>query len=121
MARQDFIDQLKALNYTVEDRNEGRLVFPYMVPVGRFIGQEIRLGFEVADDFPLNPPGGLHLAPRLMPLTGSTPNPPAPGINESPSFGPEWQYWSRPFPDWDKTDRTVRAYLAHIRHIFDTI
>lgn len=41
MARQDFIDQLRALGYTVEDRGENRLAFQYTIPVGKFATKEI--------------------------------------------------------------------------------
>jgi hypothetical protein len=44
---------------------------------------------------------------------------PSGGIHAS-DFGDGWQYWSRPFSNWNRTDRTVRAYLSHIRHLFDT-
>ncbi len=65
MARQDFIDQLEALGYKVEERGDFRLAFRYIVPIGRFEGKEILLGFIVTDDFPLNPPSGPHLWPQI--------------------------------------------------------
>jgi hypothetical protein len=118
MGRKDFVEQLEALGYRVEDLGDNRLAFRYIVPVGRFRGQETRLGLIVADDFPLNPPGGLHVSPRLLPIhPGNNLPHPQGGVHESP-FGPEWQYWSRPFPSWQKTDRTVAAYLGHIRDLF---
>lgn len=119
MARQDFIHQLTALGYTVEDRGENRLAFQYTIPVGKFATKEILLGFVVGDDFPMNPPSGPHLSPQLLPLNTNTNIHPAGGVHTSP-FGPEWEYWSRPFPDWHTTDRSVRTYLSHIRHLFDT-
>lgn len=119
MARQDFITQLQQLGYTVEDRGENRIAFPYKVPVGRFLGQDIWLGFVVGDDFPLNPPSGPHVSPQLLPLNTVTNVHPAGGIHPS-LFGPEWEYWSRPFPEWHTTDRSVRTYLSHIRHLVDT-
>lgn len=120
MARKDFIEQLQALGYAVEDKGENQLAFPYTVPVGKFANQEIQIGFVVGDDFPFTPPSGPHISPRLLPINpaGAVPHP-AGGVHESP-FGPEWQYWSRPFPNWQTTDRTVRTYMAHIRHLFDT-
>ena len=47
MARQDFIDQLKALGFAPEDLGANRVSFPYTIPVGKFIGQQIKLGFVV--------------------------------------------------------------------------
>jgi hypothetical protein len=120
MPREDFVGQLKSLGYVSEDRGNGRITFQYIVPSGRFASQEITLGFIVHDDFNLNPPGGLHVSPRLLPQHPSNDLPhPAGGVHESP-FGPDWQYWSRPLSHWTQTDRTVRAVLAHVRRLFDT-
>jgi hypothetical protein len=63
MARKDFVDGLTALGHEPEDRGDGRIVFRYTIPVGKFAGRELHLGFQVADDFPLNPPGGPHFTP----------------------------------------------------------
>lgn len=120
MARQDFVDQLKALGYQPQELGENRLCFEYTIPVGKFIGQNIRLGLVVGDDFPATPPGGLHISPHLLPLNGNGGVlHPAGGIHASP-FGSDWQYWSRPCPDWPKTDRTVRVYMAYIRRLLET-
>jgi hypothetical protein len=119
MARQDFIDQLQALGYAVKDHGENRIAFAYTVPVGKFANTEITLGFEVPADFPLTPPSGPHILPRLLPNNTSSSVHPAGGVHNS-GFGSDWHYWSRPFPDWQTTDRSVRIYLAHIRHLFDT-
>lgn len=106
------------MRYQVETAGEDRVSFPYTIPVGPLTGREIRLGFLVPGDFPLTPPSGPHVSARLHPLQsgGSHPNG---GILDS-SFGPDWQYWSRPHPNWASTDRTVRAYLAHVRQLFAT-
>lgn len=120
MARQEFIDELAALNYDVQDHGDGKVSFPYTVPVGRFAGQAIRLGFALGDDFPAAPPSGPHMSPRLLPLHPGQEIPhPLGGVHESP-FGPDWEYWSRPFQDWGGTDRSVKAYMAHIRTLFET-
>lgn len=118
MARKDFIDQLEALNYKVEERGDNRLAFRYTIPVGPFVDREIWLGFIVGDDFPLTPPSGPHISPQLLPLNTSSNQHPHGGIHLS-DFGPEWEYWSRPFQGWATTDRTVKAYMAHIRALFN--
>lgn len=129
MARKDFAEQLTALGYKVEERGENRLAFRYIIPVGRFEGQEIWLGFVANDDFPANPPSGPHLSPRLLPLHPGNDLPhPQGGVHESPfdtsqSGGPktdQWEYWSRPCNGWAATDRTVKAYMAYIRTLFAT-
>lgn len=120
MARSDFITQLQALGYNVEDKGGNRLAFRYIIPLGRYAGQDIWLGFEVGEDFPATPPGGPHVSPRLLPLNNTQGVPhPIGAIHES-TFGEGWEYWSRPFPVWPDTDRTVIAYMRHIRRLFDT-
>ena len=123
MARSDFIQQLTDLGYQIQllDPAKGRLSFPYEIPVGRLIGTRIRLGFVIADDFPLNPPSGPHISPRILPLNPQYNTHPNGGVHESPDFGDDWEYWSRPFEGWAKTDRSVRTYMAHIRHLLDTL
>jgi hypothetical protein len=88
------------------------------VPVGRFIGQKVKVGFQVNDDFPANPPGGPHISPRLLPLKSGGEHPSG-QVHASP-LGDDWEYWSRPYPEWHRTDRSVKAYMAHVRHLFDT-
>lgn len=119
MARADFIRQLEALGYKVEDLGENRLAFKYRVPVGKMIDKEVSIGFVVGDEFPASPPSGPHISPRLFPNQSGGTHPTG-GIHNSP-FGDEWHYWSRPYNGWAKSDRSVRAYLAHIRHLFDTL
>jgi hypothetical protein len=85
-------------------------VVDYVIPVGPEPGRRIRLGFVVPPDFPLTPPSGPYVSPRLGHPHGA--------VNEAPQFGPDWEYWSRPFPGWQLSDRSVRTYIAHIRHLF---
>ncbi len=120
MGREEFINELKLLGYEPEVRNGNQVAFRYTIPVGKFAGRAIWLGFDVSGDFPLNPPGGPHVSPHLMPSNTNAGAHPNCGIHAS-SFGNEWQYWSRPFPNWSATNRTARVYMAHIRHLFDTL
>jgi hypothetical protein len=121
MARKDFMDQLVSLGYTVEERGENRIAFRYVVPVGKLRGQEIWLGLVANDDLPLNAPSGPHVSPRLFPIHPANDLPhPLGGVHESP-FGPDWQYWSRPFQVWGNTDRSAAAYMSHIRDLFSKI
>ena len=119
MARSDFIKQLEGLGFKVEEPTPDRIVFQYTIPVGRFMGKEIKMGFVVQDGFPVSPPTGPHISPRLLPQNPVSGPHPTHGVHDSP-FGAEWQYWSRPHTAWATTDRSVRAYMAHIRHLFDT-
>ena len=121
MAKQDFINQLIELGYEARDMGDNKIVFKYMIPIGKLVGQEITIGFLVKDDFPANPPSGPHVSPRILPINTNSGSHPNYGIHESKQFGSDWEYWSRPFPEWGKTDHTVRTYLAHIRHLFETL
>lgn len=120
MGRQQFIDELTAMGYQPGSRGDNLVAFRYTIPVGKFIGKEIDLAFAVNDDFPINPPGGPHVSPCLLTLNPSGGSHPNCGVHNSP-LGEGWQYWSRPFQNWPGTKRTVRDYMAHIRHLFDTL
>jgi hypothetical protein len=114
---------LQDLGYAVEDRDETRLTFSYIIGAGRFNGREIRIGLEVPADFNVTCPTGPHLSPRLIPINGN-----GAGNDravESPSFGPDWEYLSRPFGDqqsgWGRTNRTVKGYLRHVKRIVEQL
>lgn len=122
----DFITQLRAFGYDVEERSGNRVVFPYTIPIGPRLGEQVHLGFVVPTDFPLSPPSGPYVSPLLLPINpNQSVGHPVGGVHPANSFGldwgADWEYWSRPFPDWPGTDRTVRAYMAHIAHLFETL
>jgi hypothetical protein len=121
MARADFSAQLKALGYEVTDHGDGRVSFPHIIETGRFAETAIHLGFIAPEDFPASPPTGPHISPRLLPINTTAGPHPAHGVHESNQFGSDWQYWSRPMNHWSSTDRTVKAVIAHVRHLFDTL
>jgi hypothetical protein len=120
MAKIDFITQLQALNYTVSEPAANFLSFEYEIPCGRFEGRKVFLALEVHDTFPMSPPPGPHFKEKLLPVTGHGGTHPYGAIHNSP-LGSEWQYWSRPFREWNKTGKTVEVYLAHIRNLLATI
>jgi hypothetical protein len=84
------------------------VVFPYVIEVGGRAGQQIQVGLAVPRDWPLTPPPGPHLSPRLGHPRGA--------VHDSP-LGPGWEYWSRPVPNWPH-DRSLRGYLRHLRTLF---
>src|SRR5664280_2792722 len=85
MSKESFIQEFIALGYTPEVRKDDFLVFPYVVPVGKFAGKEIKLGLQVFGDAPINPPPGPHVSPRLLPQHPSSDLPhPAGGVYDSP-------------------------------------
>src|SRR5689334_22555744 len=112
MAKSDFLNQMQALNFQIQELADDFFVFPFMIPVGKFRGQAVKMGLQVHDSFPINPPPGPHFSPLLMPVTGGGGCHPFGAIHPS-ALGPEWEYWSRPFKDWNRTDKTAKTYLAH--------
>lgn len=88
--------------------SDGFAVFPYVIQVGRLAGEEIHVGLAIPGDWPMSPPPGPHVKPRLGHPYGS--------VHTSP-LGPDWEYWSRPIPNWPR-DRSMRAYLRHLRTLF---
>ena len=118
MGQADFINQLRELGYAVDALDADKLSFPYEIPVGRFTGHNIRLGFHVPGDFPLTPPSGPHLTPHLLPMNPGAPG--HPGRVADSDFGSDWQYWSRPFQKWPGTNKTAKDYMRYIRHLFET-
>lgn len=122
MAAHDFVDQLRALGHDVRERAKDLIELSYLIPVGPRTGERVHLAFAVPPDFPLQPPSGPCVSPHLLPLhPDQSVGHPIGGVHPAPHLGDGWQYWSRPFPGWHQTDRTARAYMAHIRHLFATL
>lgn len=116
MARVDFIDQLKALGFETQELNHSIVSISLVVTIGKNRGKQVSLGFQVQDDFPMNCPAGLHFnASGIEDWKEPTQN-----VSNSP-LGSGWRYWSRRFPDWNRTDRTVKTFLAHVRNILTQI
>lgn len=115
-----FAEQLQKLGFDVIEK-ENKLSFPFKVQTGRLKGQEITLGFILSGDFMLNPPSGPHVRPRLLPTHPQPAPHPVGGVHDSPQFGPEWQYWSRPIQHWAETRRNAADYMAHIHRLFETL
>jgi hypothetical protein len=117
MPQQDFIDQLKQAGYEVEELGDNKVSIPYNVPGGKFEGQDIKLGFEIPGDFPLTPPAGVNVSPRLLPLNPDAPNHPE-KVGES-KFGDGWEFWSRKIEHWNQTKRTANDYIRFVNALFE--
>jgi len=115
MAAIDFVNQLKVLGYTTQEPSSDKVYFEYTVEVGSNKGKKVLMGFENLNDFPMNAPHG----PHFKPIDEGWRNPTG-GVHAS-NFGGGWVHWSRPFNEWNKTSRTVKEYLAHIRNVFMTV
>lgn len=121
MAKSDIIDQLTALGFAVQEPKEGFISFPYTVESGKFSGKFLTIGFQIDAAFPMNPmAGGPHFNPQLLPITNGGGSHPTGGVHKSP-LGDNWQYWSRPFPKWNESGKTVKIYMGHIKHLLDTV
>ncbi len=123
MGRGAFIAGLRELGYAVEllDPEGERVAVDYSVETGRFAGREVRIGLEVPTDFPATPPGGPHVSPMIHGGTAVGSTHPTSNISASPNFGAAWEYWSRPFPNWQAEPRkTVATYMAHIWRLWDS-
>jgi hypothetical protein len=124
-----FAEGLRALGYepvTLRGLPD-HVVFNYLVEIGRFVGNSVRLGFIVPPDFPNIPPAGPHVSPHIQPVHPANDKPhPIGGVHQTQSAAfqreasGEWQYWSRPFVKWGESKKTVTAYMAHIWRLWET-
>jgi hypothetical protein len=120
---EEFHKQLHAMGRQPTLHEGGKITLPFTVPVGKFGGSAVVLGFAVAPNFPFECPTGPHVSPQLLPLhPGNDIGHPGGGVHPSDEFarliGGDCQYWSRPFPGWSATDKSVRTYLAFINSLF---
>jgi hypothetical protein len=116
MAKKEFIEQLEALGYQVEDLPGQKIAFVYKVLNGGNTGLSVRIGLDNTNTFPMDTPPG----PHFQPITQGWKEHPQ-NVRESPFHDGHWRYWSRPFPEWNRTERTVSVYLSHIRRILSTV
>jgi hypothetical protein len=119
---------LAALGYRPEPlpSKADHIVFDYEVESGKFAGTKVRHGFIVPADFPLTPPSGPHVSPHIHPINTNGGPHPTGSVHQShaaafqDALGGVWQYWSRPFPDWAASKKTVAAYMSHIWRLWDS-
>lgn len=116
MARIDFINQLQALGFEPQELPNGMVEITYSIIIGKNAGHTLKLAFQIPNDFPMNCPTGPHF--KSVGIDGWLE--PSTNIHSSP-MGSEWRYWSRPFPDWNRTLKSVKVYLAHIKNLLTRI
>ena len=118
-----FAEELGDLGYQVA-RQGSFAIFDYLVEVGPGSGATIKVALNAAGH-PHSPPSGPFVSPRLLALRADGSPAPLGGVH--PADGRDgfrdpdgvWQYWSRPFHEWDAAGRTARAYLeVHLRRLF---
>jgi hypothetical protein len=119
MGTDEMEKQLKAMGYTPVKYTTGDFIsFLYKVPHGQFKGQEIEVALQ-APQFPDIPPSGPYIKPLLLPFKGDGNQHPYDGVHDRKIPTPEFQYWSRPFPGWDETEKTMEVYLSFLRRLLD--
>ena len=98
------------------------MYFDYEVPVGKYAGRTVKLGFVVPLDFPFSIPSGPHVSPSIHPIKPESGLHPLHGVhaNRFTTDGTDWQYWSRPFIEWKERKKTVATYMGHILHLWAT-
>lgn len=105
----EFARQARLLGLPGLEVRDAWVFFGLDVPDGTHAGKRVRIAAEVPADFPDTPPPGPHVNPPLTHAAGA--------VHGSPTLGPDWLYWSRPAPGWAR-DRTVRAWVRHVRSLF---
>lgn len=118
-----FADQLTKMGYHVTLLSDGEITFGYEVEVGKYAGKNVTHGIVVPADFPLSPPSGPHVKPEIHPCVSGGTHPTG-GVHQSSGHAKnlkgEWQYWSRPYPDWSNSPKNAAAYMAFIRSLWAT-
>ncbi len=109
--------ELQELGYNPTKPRADMVAFEFEVPLGRFKGRTIQIALQ-APKFPQIPPSGPYIKPCLLPAKNGGTHPSG-GILNRNIPNNQWQYWSRPFKDWNETDKSMKTYVAFLRTLFD--
>lgn len=123
-----FMNGLRQLGFqpTLLKAHENHVVFDYPVETGTHAGKTFRVGLVVPADFPMNAPTGPYVSPEVHPINPQSGPHPTAGVHKDQArafdtaAGGSWQYWSRPFPEWQTSKRSVGAYLSHVWNLWDS-
>jgi hypothetical protein len=120
------IADLRAVGFAVDeapvvyDNYEFAVIRGYQIVSGTMAGQVVDVAIWAPAGYPINAPGGIHVAPPLSP-----PNPVHLFLdivhNNAlvAATAKQWQYWSRPFrPDTWQHDKAGKCLKTHIATIF---
>ena len=84
-----FLAALAAHGYEVTQVGEFT-IFSYTVEVGSRAGEQVRIGLQIPGDWPLSPPPGPHVSPKLgHPHGAVNPSPLGGGVGVLEPSGPE--------------------------------
>lgn len=107
-----FVAEAVALGFTPECHAPQEVSFAYRIENGPRFGETVEIGFFVPANWPLEPPHGPCYRDGFLRDTE------LPGVHtDGRHFGPDWDHWSRPCEGWARTDRSLRAYMRHIRRL----
>lgn len=124
MSKQTFIDELVTMGYEVAVHDSSCISMDYEIPVGSHAGEKIKIGFCVQEDYPALPPAtGPHVSPHIVPISEGA-NPVVSGAHQNQypqAFIGEWQYLSRPYPEWNNSARNAKTYMAFVRRVFQDL
>ena len=73
----------------------------------------------------MTPPSGPYVTPEIHSINTDGEHPKGrvhkdqARVFDAPT-GASWQYWSRPFPGWAESKRSVAAYMSHIWKLWDS-
>lgn len=118
MAADIAIKQLEQLGYAAVHYPNKVVGFLYIIPHGRFRGQQVEIALQVPN-FPDIPPPGPNIKPFLLPINPKHGAHPFFGVHVRNIPDASFQYWSRPFLGWDQTEKTMEIYIAFLRTLFD--
>jgi len=117
------IKELLALGHEAElvtatDGNRFAVISNFVVPLGRFAGREIDLGFLGTADFPISVASSIHVRanPQLYEKTDSVAN--VRNITDS-ALGPEWRYWSKNLGWNGNGEKSARHLMTIINGVFE--
>ena len=119
-----FADQLRHAGTDVVELPDHHIKMPaYLVEVGKYEGLEVDIGIVVPADFPLTPPSGPHIH-KLIHQNRPDGTHPTGHIHSSnrhsKHFGSDWQYWSRPHPNWSSGAKNALRYMEHVRALWES-
>lgn len=108
------LESLRAMGMQVEAAPQigGVIIHNHAVPIGKRAGDVVDVGVAGVFDFPMTPPVGLHIHAAYGTI----------GVNNvmQSALGPDWQYWSRRFADWNQK-RGVHSIVAFVNRVLGDV
>ena len=91
----------------------------YRIRFGTRAGEHCSVAFIAPLDWPASSPAGIYVFPALRPLDQTAVLPHGGVTDATQIFGEQgWQYWSRPHDAWAQSERSAKAWMAHVDRLF---